>query len=137
MFIAGMMLGSREVLDVTTLPVSEEDMQILLMEPQGVARPTMEVVKRICGEMKIRRLKVGEKFTLPGGKVITVAADEIADDLAVLHVEGDPLPTRMGMARGQWWVNAGPIIAGRKAGQAALKKEAEAKATAKPKEEAK
>lgn len=137
LFFAGMTLGSREVLDATMVPEEEEDVQILLIAPGGQRRPTMEEAKQLCSALKVRRLQVEEKFTMPDGNEITVGANEISDDQAVLHVEGHPIPTRMTRARGQWWVDARPIIAGRKKGQELLKKEAEEKARVKAKEDAK
>jgi len=69
--------------------------------------------------LPIRRLKPGDGFTLPGGRKLKVQPEEVTEDRAVLLQEGAPTPTRCQKVEGHWRVDARPVIAGRKAAEAA------------------
>jgi hypothetical protein len=86
-----------------------------------------EVIKDVQGQFDkrpIKRLKQGEKITLPRGNSYEVTAKEVGDDRAVLLPQGAPVPTRLERVAGHWKVNADPFIAARKTADAARKKAA-------------
>lgn len=75
----------------------------------------------------IRALRPGDVVEIPtseGPKPMTVGEDEVSDVRAILQPEGVPIPTRLRRIGGRWRVDAGPIIAGRKAAEAARQREA-------------
>ena len=82
----------------------------------------MNKIRQQFAKQPIKRLKNGERVTLPRGQVSVVGANEVGEDRAVLLPEGAPLPTRLRKVSGHWKVSAEPIIAARKAAEAARQK---------------
>jgi hypothetical protein len=113
---------------IRTVTLPNPDLDWLLMGQ--VAPPeAIKEASAFFAKLPIQRLKAGDKYTLPNRKEYAVAAGEVGEDRAVLLPEGAPIPNRCQKVDGRWKVDAGPIIAGRKAADAARKK-AEAKKAA-------
>jgi hypothetical protein len=113
-FMLGLMLANEQLVKATIVPVSDDDLAYLIRKPMD-APATPKELKELCARMKVRALKPGDMFTLPGGKKVTVADEEVTDERLVLVLADSPIPTRLYKAKGLWWVDAAPVIAGRKA----------------------
>jgi hypothetical protein len=120
-FLTAMIVKDAATLRAVTLPAPARDFEVLLLG-QGPPPDQVEAVKAQIAKQKIRVLKPGDEFTLPGGRKLKVQPEEVGDDRAVLLPEGAPLPTRVRKVENRWRVDASPIIAGRKAAEAARKK---------------
>jgi hypothetical protein len=132
-FAIGVALTNEKLIKSTALKISDEDLKYLLKKTQGL-RSTPKEIKEVWANAKVSKLKPGDKFTLPGGKEITVGADEVSDDRLVVVLADSPIPTRLYKVKGYWWVDPAPVIAGRKAAEAAAQKRKEQE-TAQPKED--
>jgi predicted small lipoprotein YifL len=73
-------------------------------------------------ETPIRSLKPGDKVALPKGRSVTVASQEVGPADAVIWPDGAPTPFRVKKVGDHWRVDASPMIASRKAADAARKK---------------
>lgn len=125
-FALGVMLQNEQLIKATIVPVGAEDFRYLLLKTKG-AQPDPKKLKEMFANMKVRTLKPGDKFTLPGGEKIVVAEEEVNDRQMVLVLENSPIPTRMYKGKGYWWVDARPVIDGRKAAEKARQKIKESK----------
>lgn len=112
-FTLGVLLANEQLVNATIVPVSDEDLAYLFQKPKDAPASPKEL-KELCANMTVRALKPGDKFTLPGGKQVTVAEDEVTDERMVLVLADSPIPSRLYKAKGYWWVDATPVIAGRK-----------------------
>ncbi len=110
------------------VPVSPEDMSYLLRKPDGppLSHKAFDELKERCAKLNMRALKRGDKFKLPGGEVVDTTADDVNDVAMVLVLDNAPLPTRLYKAKGYWWVDAGVIIASRRAAEEFMKKHPQA-----------
>ncbi len=125
-FLMAMATGDEDGLHATTLPTSDFDW---LTRGEHVPAAEVETFrKEVIDEMVLKRLAANDTFTLPRGKVITVKPEEVDEDHVILLQEGAPLPTRTQKVEGRWKVDARPIIAGRKAADAARRRDAAGKA---------
>lgn len=122
-FMLAMVTHDEPALKALTLPVPDSDLAWLL-KGEAVPAGELEQARAFFSTMKIQSLKPGDRVDLPGGRTITVRPTEVTDTRAVLMTEGAPLPTRVQKFQGRWRVDARPIIAGRKAADAARKKKA-------------
>jgi hypothetical protein len=115
-FMMAMAAADEKTLRAVTLPNPELD--LLLM---GEAPPFKGVkeMKQEMQRMRIERLKAGDQVRLPGNKLHVTRASEVGPDRAALLPEDAPFPTRLRLVSGHWKVDAAPIIAGRKAANAA------------------
>ncbi len=104
------------VLRTVTLP--DPDL-LLLMQHEAPPPDVAEKMRTFIGQMKIQRLKPGDRITLPPDRDAVVAPDDVAEDRAVVLPEAFPFPIRLRKIEGHWKVNAGPVIAARKAADAA------------------
>jgi hypothetical protein len=93
-----------------------------LLSGQAAPASAAAAMKEQLARQPIRRLKAGERINLPRGRTMAVGAEEVGPDRAVLLPEGEPIPTRLQKVQGHWKVDARPIIAGRKAADAARRK---------------
>ncbi len=116
-----MITHDEPALKALTLPVPDSDLAWLL-KGEAVPAGEIEQARAFFSTMKIRTLQPGDRVELEGGRTITVRPSEVDDSHAVLMSEGAPLPTRVQKLRSRWRVDARPIIAGRKAADAARKK---------------
>ena len=115
-FMLGVLLGNEQLVKATIVPVSDEDFAYLVKKTKNL-RETPKQLKEECAKMKVRALKPGDVVTLPGGDKVTVTEEEVTDDRMVLVIADSPIPTRLYKAKGFWWVDAAPVIAGRKAAE--------------------
>jgi hypothetical protein len=120
-FMIAMVAKDEATLRAVTLP--NDDLPWLF---RGQAPPAGQLanVKNQFAKMPIRVLKPGDEITLPGNRKVTVQPQEVTADRAVLLPQGAPVPTRCRKVDGLWRVDAAPIIAGRKAAEAARQKAA-------------
>ncbi|MDB5352782.1 MAG: hypothetical protein JWN86_4029 [Planctomycetota bacterium] len=123
-FVAAMITKDEKTVRALALPSDEIDW---LLKGQGVPAGQVEAIKAQIAKMPIKALKPGDTYTLPGNRKMTVKPEEVAEDRVVLLPEGSPLPTRCQKVDGRWRVDAGPMIAGRKAADAARKKAEQSK----------
>jgi hypothetical protein len=65
--------------------------------------------------MKFRRLKAGDRVTMPGGRGGTIQPSDVREGRVVLLPEGQRTPTRLELVDGRWKVFARPFIAARNA----------------------
>jgi hypothetical protein len=101
--------------------VPPEDFAVLLTgeEPPALAKPMM---KTMIPRWKVERLAAGDRVDLGRGRIFVVKPEEVSDTRAVVKKEDDPIPTRCWKIDGVWKVDPRPIIAGRKAAEAARKR---------------
>ena len=118
-FLIAMMTKDEATLRAVTLPTDDFDW---LLRGQAVPSDQAEAFKAQMARQPIRALKPGDVITLPGNRKVTVHKEEVTADRAVLLPEGAPVPNRVRRLDGRWRVDATPIIAGRKAAEAARKK---------------
>ena len=119
-FVAAMLAGDEVTLRAVTLP---NDDFVWLLKGKPLPKDQSDQIKEHVEKMPIRALKAGDTYTLPGNRKLTVSADEVGDDRAVLLPQGAPMPTRCRKVDGVWRVDAEPIIAGRNAAEKARKAE--------------
>jgi regulation of enolase protein 1 (concanavalin A-like superfamily) len=98
-----------------------------LLKGEAAPPEAAETIRTHLLQQPIRRLKPGEKLGLPGGRTLTVGPDDVREDRVILIPEGTPIPTRLQKLDGRWRVDPAPVIAGRKAADAARKKAESAK----------
>lgn len=127
-FMLATMAHDEAALRVVTLPNPDLDW---LLKGQVVPPDAVKEASVFIAKLPIRRMKAGDRFTMPKGKTYAVPASQVGEDKAVLLPEGAPIPTRLQKVKGHWKVEADPIIAGRKAADAARKKAEAKKATVK------
>jgi hypothetical protein len=127
-FMLAVMAQDEAALRVVTLPSA--DLAWLLRgqpaPPEVINGATAQFAKQ-----PIKRLKDGEKVTLPKGKQYVVTASEVGEDRAVLLPQGAPVPTRLRKVDNHWKVAADPFIAASKAADASMKKAQADKAASK------
>jgi hypothetical protein len=118
-FMIAMMTKDEPTLSAVTLPT--EDFAWLL---GGKALPANQVerFKAQLDGQEIRVLQPGDEIALPGNRTITVQAEEVAADRALLLPPGAPVPTRLRKVDGLWRVDAATIIEARKAADSAQEK---------------
>jgi hypothetical protein len=120
-FMIALVAIDEAALRIITVPVPDAELAWLL---RGQAAPP-EVIKELkagLAKTPIKRLKEGERVTLPGNRVYVVRPGEVGEDKAVLLPDRAPQPTRLQKIRGHWKVSAEPFIAARKAAAAARQK---------------
>lgn len=121
-FLVAMMMKDEATLRKVTLPTDDFDM---LLKGQAPPAGQEKAIRQEMAKMPIKALKPGDSFEIPGrtgARKATVRPEEVGQDKAVLLPAGAPLPTRMERVDGRWMVDARPVIAGRKAAEAARKK---------------
>ncbi len=118
-FMMAMAAADEKTLRAVTLP--NNDLDVLLT---GEAPPFggVKEMKQQIQKMKIERLKEGDRVNMPGNKVHIVRVTEVGRDRAALLPEDAPFPTRLRLVSGHWKVDAGPVIAARKAASSASRK---------------
>ena len=110
-------------LRAVTLPTEELE---LLLNGQALPTEQVEEFKAMMARQPIRAMAPGDEMILPGKRKMTVQPDEVTAERVVLLPEGSPVPSRVRKVEGRWRVDATPLIAARKAADAARKKAAEA-----------
>jgi hypothetical protein len=120
-FVIAMMTKDETTLRAVTLHTEDFDW---LLRGQALPEDQIEDFKAQITRQPIRALKAGDEITLPGNRKVKVLPEEVTADRAVLVPQGAPFPTRLRMIDGRWRVDATPMIAGRKAAEAARQKTA-------------
>lgn len=128
-FMAAMICQEEEALRELTLPNEEFEW---LLRGDAAPKEVHQQIKDRIAEMPVEVFKEGDEIMLPGGRKQKVKAEEVGEDRAVVMPEGAPIPTRLRKVEGRWRVDATPIIAGRKAADAARKKAAGAAKKSEP-----
>jgi hypothetical protein len=95
---------------------------VWLLRGRPAPAEAVEKMRTLAADMRIKRLRPGDPIKLPQGQTAVVGPDEVTEDRAVLLPEGSPLPVRLQRVDGRWKVDAGPVIAARKAAAAAQQK---------------
>jgi hypothetical protein len=121
-FVYAMAVRDEPTLRAITLPV--EGFEWLMAGRAAPASVIKELEEKLA-QQAWRSLKAGDKFTLPGGQVVVVKAEDVRPDRALLLPEGASLPTRLQKVEGHWKVDPSAVIAGRKAAEAARKSAAQ------------
>ncbi|WP_435021929.1 hypothetical protein TA3x_002636 [Tundrisphaera sp. TA3] len=107
------------------LALPDDDLHYLLKTATKPNLLQVTVARRKIAQVPIRALTAGEIVEIPtpgGKKLLVVGPDEVSDTAAFLLMEGNPVPTRIRKVDGRWKVDARPMIAGRKAAEAARKR---------------
>jgi hypothetical protein len=118
-FMVAMVTGDGPTLRAVTLPTDDFDW---LLKGEAAPANRIEEIKAQIAKLPIRALKPGDKIKLPRNREFTVSKADVTKDRAMLLPDGDPIPHRLQNVDGRWRVDAAPIIAARKAADAARKK---------------
>lgn len=112
----------RDEAALRAVTVPDRELDWLLRGPP----PPAEVVEKMrtsAAELKFKRLKPGDPIKLPPqGKAAVVRPEEVTEDRAMLLPEGSRFPIALERIKGHWKVDARPIVAARKAADAARQK---------------
>jgi len=114
-FLIAMLLKDEATLRAVTLPTADFDW---LLRGEDVPVDQLEEIKTQVAKQSIRALKPGDEISLPNGRKATVQPASVTADDAILLTEGFPLPHSLRRIDGRWRVEAGPVIAARKAAEA-------------------
>lgn len=118
-FLVAMVTRDETTLRAVTLPTKDFDW---LLRGQPLPSDVVDEARAQLARVPIRALKPGDEIILPGNRKIRVRPEEVTAERAVVLPEGSPIPTRLRKVDGRWRVDATPVIAGRKAAEAARKK---------------
>lgn len=111
-FMVATVARDEAALRAITLPDPEV---VWLLGGPPASPETVEQMRSLVAEMKIRRLKSGDEVAMPHGGTATLGPLETTGDRAMLLPEGAPEPVRLRKVDGHWKVDARPAIAARKA----------------------
>lgn len=131
-FFVAMAIGDEPALRAVALPV--EGFEWLLMGQRVPADQVAALRKAVLEQMVVRPLKVGESVRMPEGPTYEVKPDDVSDDRAMVIQDTAPLPIRCRKVDGRWKVDPTPIIAARKAAEAARQRSAQRKGRRPPEE---
>lgn len=128
-FLVAMTLGDKETGKTLLRPNPAN--QILW---QGAHPPseTAEKVRQHFQNLALRRLKIGEKVTLPGGNVLVVDDRQVNLDRVLIAAADAPVPFVLVRLDGLWKVDAKPIIAARTVASSARQKAGPSRETSPP-----
>ncbi len=110
-FVIAMALRDEPALRAITLPVKGFEW---LMKGPATPPSLFKELQESLARQPIRNLKAGDTFTLPGGQVAAVKADDMGPDEAFLLPEGANRPTRLQRVKGHWKVDPSGMIAAQK-----------------------
>ena len=121
-FMIAMVAKDEKTLRAVTVPNNDFDWLL-----KGAAPPAnqLEGIKAQMMKTPIKTLKAGDTFALPQKRTGMIRTDEVSEDRAVILPDlpvDTPFPVRLRKIDGIWRVDAAPMIAGRKAADAARKK---------------
>jgi hypothetical protein len=118
-FLIALVTKDEPTLRAITLPT--EDLEYLL-RGQAVPADQIAKIKTQIARQSIRTLKPGEAVTLPSKRKLIIEPYEVTDELAVVMQDGARYPYSVKKVDGHWRVDVTPMIASRKAADAASKK---------------
>ncbi|WP_372723409.1 SHD1 domain-containing protein [Novipirellula sp.] len=115
-FLVALAGGNRR--QVVTLILPHPNAAILLQGEAAPPQVVAEMKKQLASE-EIRRLKLGEKVSLPGGRTMTVDEEDVSTERVLLQIPNHPVPYSLVRKKNGWRVDAAPIIQARVAALAA------------------
>ncbi len=128
-----MALGDEAALKAVTIPAT--GFEWLLRGDHVPPAQAEEFRKAVVDRLRRRRqFLAGDEVNAAwnSGAPIKIAPEQVTDDRAVLTMQGGPIPTNLHRVMGAWRVDPRPIIAGRRAADAARRRAEEAKKKARP-----
>jgi hypothetical protein len=103
------------------LPNSDAE---ILWHGQTPPKEALPEIRKQIAAIPFKRLVVGETADLPGGKKLTVTSDQVNENRLMIMDTTEPgIPFILVKQEGMWKVDAGPIIAARKAAQRAMERQ--------------
>ena len=117
-FMLALMKGDKAGIDKSIVPNPESSILSEGEHPPENAVPILEAELRLA---PYKRLQAGESFSFGKGRTHVILPAEITEDRLLIDQAGVPIPFVLVRSNGVWKVDAGPIIAGRKAAAAARK----------------
>lgn len=115
-FFAAMMDGDRVAGEAVIVP---DPNSAILWASELISGELRAAMKKAVDELTLRELAIGDTVALPGGRELVVTAERVnaQNKLVVPTLGGMPTPTPLPLRKidGQWRVDAGSLIAARKA----------------------
>jgi hypothetical protein len=125
MFVIAMLSRDEKTLRAVTLPTPDF---AVLMAGQTPTPEQLSTMKAEFSKVPLKTVKPGERISLPGRRPMAVSNDDVTGDRAMVLLPPEPsVPLKLKKIDGGWCVDAAPVIAGRKASDAARRKKAAAK----------
>lgn len=112
-FMIALTIGDQAALRATALPLSEGDFAILLSGQKPPATERKKLVGMMA-KIPLRTLKPGDTVSRPGKPPLVFTRAYFGPDRTVLQPKGFPLPFVVRRVKGQWRVDAAPVVAARK-----------------------
>jgi hypothetical protein len=116
-----MVSNDKETIREITVPNPDA---AVLWSGQKVPDEAIEMIKKELESAKCRELKVGDVFVLPNKKELKITDKMVNEDnkMFVPTIGGQEMPTPLAArkTKGQWKVDAGPLIAARLAAKKAM-----------------
>jgi hypothetical protein len=110
-FLAAMQTSDEAEIRATTIA----DPDVWVLWNRGPASSSEKFyLPELVSSSKFEHLKIGDELHLRG-KTIRISEADVNDHCQQIRVSGTPLPITVVKGRDGWKVDAGPIIAGRKA----------------------
>ena len=124
--LLAMAVGDEPALRRLALP--DEDFAFLVKGDTSQPIKLDAFRKEVVEKVVLRRLKAGDEVKLPNGRVLKIVPAAVTGDRAVLlPAAPPPLPLFAYRSKEGWMLDARPIIAGRKAADAARRSAEEKK----------
>jgi hypothetical protein len=117
-FMLAMMKGDKKEIENAIVPNPESSILAEGVHAPENALPILEAELRLA---PYKRLQAGDSFDIGNGRTHVVKPSEINENRLLISQAGSPIPFVLVRTNGVWKVDAGPIIAGRKAAAAAEK----------------
>lgn len=125
-FLIAMTAHDKDGLKSVAIPHDELDLLFVGEKPTA---STLAGFHFALALSPMKRLKVGDEIKLPGGRSLVMDKTRVNETRQALTAIGAPIPFDVLMIDGKWKVDAGPVIAARKAAKKAIennkKREAE------------
>ncbi|WP_165250235.1 hypothetical protein [Paludisphaera soli] len=111
-FLLAIAAKDRDLLRAVSL--ADESLDVLVAGLDAPAPPgSLGALQSRFDRMTFRRLKAGDRVTMPGGRGGTIQPSDVREGRVVLLPEGQRTPTRLELVDGRWKVFARPFIAAR------------------------
>ncbi len=116
-------LAAQDEATLRAVAIPDEGFDWLLKDRPATAAPeVLAEIKAKLDQTPFRRLKVGDRVKMPGGRVGVIKPADVGGGRVVLLPEGTPLPARLENVGGHWEVFARTFIVARKPAEAERKK---------------